>query len=78
MLSAEAAQRIREMSVADRVRQTLQMIDEGVPLLTHGHPDQVRRRFELLRHENDERNQRMLAAFARTKMPNESAHSQPN
>jgi len=67
MLSPEAAKRIREMSVADRLRLTLQMIDEAVPLLTRGSPEQVRRRFELLRRENDERNRRMLEAFARTK-----------
>lgn len=68
MLSPEAAQRIREMSVADRLRMTLKMIDEGFPLLTRGTPEQVKRRFELLRQENDERNRRMLEAIARTKI----------
>lgn len=67
MLSPEAAKRLREMSVADRLRLTLQMIDDGLPFLTRGTPDQVRRRFELLRQENDERNRRMLEAIARSK-----------
>jgi hypothetical protein len=67
MLSPEAAQRLREMSLADRLRLTLQMIDESVPYLTRGTPEEVRRRFELLRPENDERNRRMLEAIARTK-----------
>jgi len=66
MLSPEAAKRIREMSVPDRLRLTLRMIDEGVPFLTRGTPDQVRRRFELLRSENDERNRGMLSAITRT------------
>ena len=55
--SPEAAERFRQMSVADRLRLTLQMIDEAIPHLTRGTPEQVRRRFELLRQENDERNQ---------------------
>jgi hypothetical protein len=67
MLSPEIAKRIREMSVVDRLRLTLQMIDEGIPFLTRGTPEQVARRFELLRQENDERNRNMLEAIARTK-----------
>ena len=67
MLSPEAAQRIREMSVADRLRLTLRMIDEAFPLLTRGTPEQVRRRFDRLRQENDDRNRRMLEAIARTR-----------
>jgi hypothetical protein len=67
MLSPEAAKRLREMSVADRLRLTLQMIDEGLPFLMRGTPEQVRRRFDLLRQENDERNRRILEAIARTK-----------
>jgi hypothetical protein len=67
MMSPETAKRLRAMSVADRLRMTLRMIDEAVPFLTRGTPEEVRRRFELLRQENDERNRRILEAVARTK-----------
>lgn len=66
-MSPETAKRLREMSVADRLRLTLRMIDEGMPFLTRGTPEEVRRRFELLRRDNDERNHRILEAVARTK-----------
>jgi len=67
MMSAETAARLRSMSAADRLRLTLRMIDEAVPFLTRGTPEEVRRRFDLLRHENDERNRAILEAVARTK-----------
>jgi hypothetical protein len=67
MLSPETARRIREMSVVDRLRLTLRMIDEAMPFLTRGTPDEVRRRFDRLRQENDDRNRRVLEALARTK-----------
>ena len=67
MLSPEAARRIREMSVADRLRLTLLMIDEAIPFLTRGAPEDVRRRFDRLRQENDDRNRRVLEVLARTK-----------
>ena len=67
MISFEAAERIRQMSVADRLRMTLRMIDEAVPYLTRGTPEQVKKRFELLRQENDERNRCILEAIARSK-----------
>ena len=66
-MSAETAARLRSMSAADRLRLTLRMIDEAVPFLTRGTPEEVRRRFDLLRHENDERNRAILEAVARTK-----------
>jgi hypothetical protein len=71
MLSPEAVQRLRGMSIADKLRLTLQMIDESVPYLTRGTSEEVCRRFELLRRENDERNRRMLEAIARTKFQQE-------
>jgi hypothetical protein len=43
------------------------MIREAIPYLLEGTPQQVDRRFELLRRQNDERNRRMLEAIARTK-----------
>jgi len=66
MLSNQTTERLRELSVSERLRMTLRMIDEGMPLLTRGTPDQVRRRFELLRTENDARNRGMLSALSKS------------
>jgi hypothetical protein len=54
------------MSNAERLRITLEMIRENTPYLFRGTPEQVARRFELLRRQNDERNRRMLEGIART------------
>jgi hypothetical protein len=43
------------------------MIREATPYLLQGTPEQVDRRFELLRRQNDERNRRMLEGIARTR-----------
>ena len=67
MLSRETLEMYRRMTNAERLRLTLQMIDENMPYLYRGTPEQVARRFELLRRQNDERNVRMLTAIARTR-----------
>ena len=67
MLSAETLEAYRRMTPAERLRLTLQMIREETPYLLRGTPEQVDRRFELLRRENDERNRHMLAGIARTR-----------
>ena len=67
MLSRETLESYRRMTPSERLRLTLQMIRENTPYLFRGTPDEVRRRFELLRRENDERNRRMLTAIARTR-----------
>ena len=36
------------------------MADESIPYLLAGPPEQVQRKFELLRRQNDERNKRMI------------------
>jgi hypothetical protein len=67
MLSRETLEEYRRMTNAQRLRLTLQMIDENIPYLLRGTSEQVERRFELLRRQNDERNVRMLTAIARTR-----------
>ena len=67
MMSQETRERIRRMTNAERLKMTLCMIEEATPYLLKGTPDQVRRRFELLRLQNDDRNRRMLEGIARTK-----------
>jgi hypothetical protein len=67
MQSPELLESYRRMTSAQRLKLTLQMIRENTPFLLRGSPEVVGRRFELLRRENDERNQNMLTAIARTK-----------
>jgi len=67
MLSRETLQQYRDMTPSERLRLTLEMITENTPYLLRGTPEEIDRRFELLRRQNDERNLRMLTAIARTK-----------
>jgi hypothetical protein len=55
------------MTNAERFRLVRQMIKESRPALLAGSPEQVRRRFELLRRQNDERNRLMLDEIGRSK-----------
>ena len=67
MLSPETLEQYRRMTPGQRLKLTVQMMDENIPYLFRGTPEQVDRRFELLRRQNDERNLRMLTAIARTR-----------
>lgn len=67
MLSEESLQEYKLMSAGERARLTFQMIEEELPYLLHGTAEQVDRKFELLRRQNDRRNARMLAGIARTR-----------
>jgi hypothetical protein len=55
------------MSLSERLKLVLEMMSEATPQLLEGSPEVVRRRFELLRLQNDERNRRMLEGIARTR-----------
>jgi hypothetical protein len=67
MMSRETAEMYRRMTTAERLKLTLEMIREATPDLLKGPPEVVKRRFELLRRQNDERNRRMLEGIARTR-----------
>jgi hypothetical protein len=67
MLSRESLERYRQMTNSQRLALTLKMIRDETPYLLQGPPEVVTRRFELLRRENDLRNERMLAGIALTK-----------
>ena len=54
------------MTPMERLRLTMQMIDENIPYLLRGTPEQVDRRFERLRRETT-RQPHMLTAIARTR-----------
>ena len=66
MLSPETLEHYRRMTNAERFKLTLEMMRENWPAMFEGPPEVVRRRFELLRRQNDERNRRMLEGIART------------
>jgi hypothetical protein len=72
-MSREAAEANRRLTPSERLKITLQMIEESIPYLLQGTPEGVDRRFELLRLENDARNYNMLTGLARIKdLPCES------
>ena len=67
MLSRETLESYRRMTNAQRLKLTLEMAREATAFLLKGTPEQVHRKFELIRRENDERNRNMLTAIARTR-----------
>lgn len=69
MMSPQTAEYWRSLTVSQRLKIVLQMIEEATPYLLRGTPEQVKRRFELLRRQNDERNRNMLTGIARSKDP---------
>lgn len=66
MLHPDTLEAYRRMTTSERLQLTLKMIRENTPFLLCGTPDQVQRKFELLRRQNDDRNRRMLEGIART------------
>jgi hypothetical protein len=69
MLSKESLDGYRRMTTAERLRLVEEMIHTETPYLLRGTPEQVDRRFELLRRQNDQRNFSILSAIARTRGP---------
>ena len=66
MLSKERLELYRRMTPSERLSLTFKLMRENWPYMFHGTPDVVDRRFELLRRENDLRNQGILRALARS------------
>jgi len=67
MLSRETLERYRRMTPGERLALTFKLIEEAEPYLFAGTPEEVKRRFELLRRQNDERNRRILDGITRTR-----------
>lgn len=65
MLSDRQLQSYRRMTTSERLAFTLRMIEENEPYLLHGPPEVVRRRFELLERQNNERNARLVEVLYR-------------
>jgi hypothetical protein len=67
MLSPEALEEYRRMTAGQRLELSFRLTEEATPYLFSGSREQIKRKFELLRRQNDERNRRILAGVARTK-----------
>jgi hypothetical protein len=67
MLSEETLEQYRKMTIGERLELTFKAMRENTPYIFVGEPDVVDRRFELIRRENDLRNQNMAEAYARLK-----------
>jgi hypothetical protein len=67
MLSPETLEQYRQMTLGERLDLTLRLIRESTFYMLSGPQDVVSRRFQLLRRENDLRNENMLRAFARSR-----------
>ena len=67
MLHQETLESYRRMTPSQRFKVMLEMMRENSPRIFRGTPEQVDRRFELLRRQNEDRNHKMLKAIARTR-----------
>lgn len=67
MLSQKSIARYLATSLGDKLRLVLDMCRDSSRFLLIGKPDHVARKFELIRRENDARNENMLKAIARTR-----------
>ena len=55
------------MTTSERAAIVVQSMRENWPAMFEGSNETIRKRFELLRRQNDERNRNMLKGFARTR-----------
>ena len=67
MLSRETLDNYRRMTAGERLALTFKLTAEAEPYLFVGTEEQIKRKFELLRQQNTERNRRMLEGIARTR-----------
>lgn len=65
MLSKLQLQQYRNMTPGERISLSLEMTEEQWPKMMSGPPEVIDRRFELINRENDIRNRKLLAAFAK-------------
>ena len=67
MLSPETIETYRLMTPGQRLQLTIELMEGTDQALLSGTPEQVDRKFELLKRENDLRNRNMLEAIGRTR-----------
>lgn len=78
MLSREALEAYRKMTVSERARLTFEATRAAIPYLLAGTPEEVDRKFELIRRENDARNYNMLDAIGRHEERRKAREGNPN
>ncbi len=66
MLSSETLETYRRMTPGERLRLTFDLMQGIETILLSGMTEQIDRKFELMRKENELRNCNMLTAIART------------
>lgn len=67
MLSQETLEQYRRMTTSERLAQTIRSMEGMDRALLSGTAQQVDRKFELLRRENELRNTNMLTAIAKSR-----------
>lgn len=67
MLSKETLERYRRMTTSERAAVVVQSMRENWSAMFEGSSEKIRKRFELLRRQNDERNRNMLEGLSRTR-----------
>jgi hypothetical protein len=70
MLHPETLEMYRKMTLSEKMEVTLALIRENTPRMFQGTQEQIDRRFEILRLQNDDRNRRMLEAISRSRDKN--------
>ena len=65
MLSQETLDQNRRLTVGERLDLTFEMMRDNTPYLLQGSEEIAARRFELIKRENDLRNERILATLSR-------------
>lgn len=68
----------RRMTPAERLQLTFELIEQGAPYLNYGSPDQVLRKYQRIREQNDLANRRILDALARTRDTATKSYSHAN
>lgn len=68
MLHPETLQAYRRMTPSEKMAVTVRMMQENAQRFFSAPDDLIQRRLEILRKQNDDRNQRLLVAFARTRV----------
>jgi hypothetical protein len=74
MLHPETLERYRQMSLDEKMAITMQLMRENAVRFWSAPPEVIKKRLEIIRKQNDDRNRRYLEAFARL---NESEREQP-
>ena len=68
MLHPETLEAYRRMTPSEKMAITVRMLQENAQRFFSAPDDVIEKRLEILRKQNDDRNERMLTAIARTRV----------